>query len=108
METDNLYTKFEHVEIDSCIHAYKLYIHDTASDMARMNDGDYLAEIITLIVAPDHAIVVSNNDANDWSTLVDSNEFGYDASYPDHEETLKAIQEKMEEKYINEGGEVDE
>jgi hypothetical protein len=47
------------------------------------------------MVAPEHTLIVACTEAQDWSIEVDAEDYGFDISYPDHEETLRKIFEEM-------------
>jgi len=57
----------------------------------------------TLIVAPEHTLVVACTEAQDWSIEVDAEDYGFDFTYPVHEETLRRIFEEMYKEFV-EGG----
>jgi len=40
-------------------------------------------------------LIVACTEAQDWSIEVDAEDYGFDISYPDHEETLRQIFEEM-------------
>jgi len=54
----------------------------------------------TLIVAPEHALIVACTEAQDWSKEVDAEDYGFDYTYPEHQETLQAIFKEMYEEFI--------
>lgn len=73
------------------VHIYRVDLYEDDSELARMNHGEYCAETRVLVVAPNHNVLTIDNDAIDESRLVNAANYGYDATYPSHEETIAAI-----------------
>jgi len=54
----------------------------------------------TLIVAPDHSLIVACTEAQDWSEEVSAEDYGFDLTYPEHPETLQTIFERMYNEFV--------
>lgn len=90
-------TEIEAKEIPSLGYLYQLYVYDQEGELASMNRGEYCSEVISLLVTPDHALLVRDNDVISESHIVDPTSFGFDRHYPLNPETISEIRRKLEE-----------
>lgn len=67
--------------------------------MARMNHGDYISEIISVVVAPNHTLVISNSETNNWSQIV--TDFEIDIMTPDADDTMSSVLEWVCQSYLD-------
>jgi hypothetical protein len=82
---DGTIVTFSYEKIGGATHVYVLDV-----DVPQAYGSAY-----TLMVAPEHTLIVACTEAQDWSIEVDAEDYGFDISYPDHEETLRQIFEEM-------------
>jgi hypothetical protein len=74
------------------IRTYRYVTPEFTGTHAEMNSGQYVSEIQTILVLPDHVIYVSDNDANDQSYEIEDWE-------PDNFEYIEGSEENVLEVY---------
>jgi len=69
---DGTIVTFSYEKIGGATHVYVLDV-----DVPQAYGSAY-----TLIVAPEHTLIVACTEAQDWSIEVDAEDYGFDISYP--------------------------